>query len=467
MALVRRGWACLIAIWLISAGVNGVPARAQSVPDDPGFQFQWGLTQIGAQDAWAIGRGKGAAVAVLDTGVDLVHEDLTGRLLSGGRDTAGDEESPQDDRGEGTHVAGIIAASTNNGTGVAGIAHEAKVLPIKVLDSDGDGFEGDVIEGIRLAIEKKVEVMVVNLDESTILADGGFNFEDAIRDAWNAGVIPVVSADHRFVRSNAFADAPALVVAGVNRQGASSPESNGVGPAKWGISGPGGSGTGNEDDIFSTYLPGTRREEIGGAPREYGRYVYASGDIQAAAHVAGAAAILRGLGQTPQQTVDRLISSANDAGVTGKDRVYGAGLLHAGKAVRGLAAQRANSTGSGTPTTAGTPADSGTPSAGGMTTGSPETPGSARNPGSPTESAGGGLGTPAGADTPAAPDAPPGAAPGDAVGGLAAPTDPDASAGRTPMLPLVAFLLLIGSGTITWALRRRTLAPPAPINSAP
>lgn len=469
MALGRRGFACLIAVLLISAGVNGVPSRAQSGPDDPGFEFQWGLSQIGVQDAWAIGRGRGASVAVLDTGVDLVHEDLTGRLLSGGRDTAGDEASPQDDRGEGTHVAGIIAASTNNGTGVAGIAHEAKVLPIKVLDSDGDGFEVNVIEGIRLAIEKKVDVMVVNLDEGIILADGGLSFEDAIRDAWAAGVVPVLPADHAFVRSSAFSDAPALVVGAVTRGGSSSPDSVGVGAARWGLSAPGGSGTGNEDDIFSTYLPGTRRDGLG-ETREYGRYLYDSGDIQAAAHVAGAAAILRGLGQTPQQTVDRLLSSTNDAGVTGRDRVYGAGLLHAGKSVRGLAADRAGARGEGTPTTAagGQNSASGAGTPGTPSDGTVAPPGTDRPNGSagPT-AAPSGSGTPAAAETPAdtgqAEDAV-SETPGDLVGGLAARTDPEEMPGRTPLLPLVAFLLLIGSGTITWALSRRTHDAPPPIN---
>ena len=471
MGLGRRGFACLIAILLISAGVNGVPSRAESHPDDPGFEFQWGLSQIGVQDAWAIGQGRGAVVAVLDTGVDLPHEDLTGRLVSGGRDMAGDEESPQDDSGQGTHLAGIIAASTNNKTGVAGIAHQAKVLPIKVLDSDGDGFEGNVLDGIRLAIEKKVEVMLVNLDDGIVLADGGFNFEDAIRDAWNAGVVPVVSASHRFVRSNAFSDAPALVVGAVTREGNSSPDSNGVGSARWGISAPGGSGSGNQDDIFSTYLPGTRRDGLGGS-REYGRYFYDSGDIQAAAHVAGAAAILRGLGQTPQQTVERLISSAVDAGVTGTDRVYGAGLLHAGKSVRGLAATQAGATGSGTPTTAAGPDGSGgsnpaASSGGGGPSGGTVT----TTPNRPSGDAGTGLGAPAGAADESAPGegavgglTPPAAA-GDAPAGLAAGDTPSDMPGRTPLLPLIAFLLVIGSGTITWALRRRTLEPTPPINS--
>ena len=470
MVLRRRGWACLITILWISAALSAVPTRAQTGPDDPGFEYQWGFSQIGVQDAWEIGRGRGASVAVLDTGVDLTHEDLAGQLLSGGRDMAGDEASPQDDRGEGTHVAGIVAAATNNGTGVAGVAYEAKILPVKVLDSDGDGFEHDVIDGIRLAIEKKVEVLLINLDESTVLTVGGSNFERAVRDAWNSGIVPVISADHQFVRSEAFSDAPALVVTAVTRSGNSSPDSNGVGSARWGMSAPGGSGGATQDDIFSTYLPGTRRDGLGGT-REYGRYVYDSGDIQAAAHVAGAAAILRGLGQTAPQTVERLISTANDAGATGRDRVYGVGLVHAGKSVRGLTPQRAATTGSGSATTA--PSSGGQPAGQAPATQSPrETPdrggSTAVAPADPPSGVGAGIGTPAGADSPGPTDQPPGAddlAAGDEiVGGLAVTQEPE-DTGRIPVLPLVAFLLLIGSIAITWALRRRTLEPTPPTNS--
>ena len=470
MGLGRRGFACLIASLLISAGVSVVPTRAQSVPDDPGFDFQWGFAQIGAQDAWAIGKGRGATVAVLDTGVDLTHEDLDGQLAPGGRDFTNDDAVPQDDNGQGTHLSGIVAASTNNKTGVAGIAHQSRILPIRVLDDEGKGFEAHVLQGIRFAIEKKVQVLVLDLDDDILLADGGFNLEDAIRDAWDAGIVPVVNSDHSLVRSRQFSDAPALVVGAVTREGKASPDNVGVGSAQWGISAPGGSGEGNENDIFSTYFAHSR---IG---REYGRYVYESGNAQAAAHVAGAAAILRGLGQTPQQTVDRLISSATDAGVTGHDRLYGAGLLHAGKSVRGIpAAQQAGAsgTGGGTPTTAPATGGSGTnegASPSRPSTGGPAQPGrvGAVGPqGAPAREPG--IGTPAGAATggelPAVDDAAGEA--GDVVGGLAAPPRSAEMPGRTPLLPLIAFLLIVGSGTITWALRRRTLGPTPPINSSP
>ena len=464
--LGRRGLTCLIASLLISAGVSVLPSRAQSGPNDPGFEFQWGFAQIGAEDAWAIGKGRGAVVAVLDTGVDLTHEDLDGQLAPGGRDFTNDDAVPQDDNGQGTHVSGIIAASTGNKTGVAGIAHQSRILPVRVLDDEGKGFESHVLEGIQFAIEKKVQVLVLDLDEDILLPDGGFNLEDALRRAWDAGIVPIVNADHSLVRSRQFSDAPVIVVGGVTREGNASRDNVGIGSAQWGISAPGGAGDGNENDIFSTYFPHSR---IG---REYGRYVYEAGNAQAAAHVAGAAAILRGLGQTPKQTVERLISSATDAGVTGRDRVFGAGLLHAGKSVRGLAAAQpqAGTTGGGTATTAPAPAGGG----GGTDQGGTPAASGPRSPAQPQRTGpsgpavgpanGAASGTPAGAETEVA--APPGdvtGEPGDVVGGLAVSPSPSDMPGRTPLLPLIAFLLIIGSGTITWALRRRTLEPP--INS--
>ena len=457
MGLKQRGLACLIAIALISAGAFSVPSRAQSAPDDPAFEFQWGLTKVAAQEAWAVGQGQGISVAVLDTGVDLAHEDLDGQVLSGGRDVQAAELSPQDDHGQGTHVSGIIAAATNNKTGVAGIAYRSKILPIKVLDSDGDGFEGPVIEGIRLAIEKKVDVLLVNLHEGIALLDGGARFEAAIRDAWNAGIIPVIPSSHPRVRANGFADAPALVVGGVTREGNDSSYNPGVGAAQWGLSAPGGAGTGDEADIFSSYLPHSRADGLGGS-REYGRYVYAAGNIQAAAHVAGAAAILRGLGQTPAQTVERIVSSAADAGPTGRDRTFGVGVLHIGRSVNGLSPNEDPPQVQGTATSAppvapgatsggGTTPPTGNSGSGAVTNGRPAT-----NPGSSN----GLIGTPAGADQPADP-APPNAgegSPEDITGGLAL-NEGEPMPGRTPVLPLVALLLLMGSATITWALRRR------------
>ncbi|MDQ3304542.1 MAG: S8 family serine peptidase, partial [Actinomycetota bacterium] len=117
--------------------------------DDPFFSEQWGLEAIGAEAAWSQGRGAGMVIAVVDTGVDLDHEDLEDNLLPGRSFIS--SSPPQDGNGHGTHVAGIAAASTGNRIGVAGVAPDASILPVKVLDEKGAGNVNDVAEGIAWA----------------------------------------------------------------------------------------------------------------------------------------------------------------------------------------------------------------------------------------------------------------------------------------------------------------------------
>ena len=456
MGLKRRLSACLIAILLISAGLTNLSARAQSAPpDDPAFDFQWALGQIGAVDAWSTGRGRGATVAVLDTGAHLDHEDLAGQLLNG-IDFVNSDRVAQDDNGQGSHLAGIVAATTNNGRGIAGVAPQARILPVKVLDDDGEGSEINLLAGIRHAIERKAQVIVMDLDNDTDLSDDGRAFRAALDEAWDAGALPVVSSEHPHVRSAAFANAPALVVAGVTRQGDPGEYSEGVGAARWGMSAPGGTGVGNEDDIFSTYWPHTRRDPIRGT-QEFGRYAYDSDDVVAAAHVAGAAAILRGLGQSPAQTVERLLDSATEAGPRGRDQTFGSGLLHVSKAVAGLPPDPRDR-----PRPTSTTSTTAAAGAGGATGGQSDVrPGEATRPPQGRPDAPGErptVGTPAGAEPASEPadGMPEDLETDDLTGGLVADGS-EPVPGKLPVLPIVAFLLLAGSATITWAMRRRTV----------
>lgn len=435
----------------------GLPARAQSAPDDPAFEFQWALAEIGAEESWGTGQGRGATVAVLDTGVHLEHEDLAGKLLTG-VDFVNNDRVAQDDFGQGTHIAGIVAAVTDNSKGIAGVAPQANVLPVKVLNRRGRGTEEHLLAGIRHAIERKVHVLVMELDADTLLSESGSTFRAAIEESWEAGVVPVVASEHSYVRSQAFSNAPALVVTGVTRQGEAGDYSNGVGQARWGLAAPGGTGDGNENDIFSTFWPHTRRDAIRGN-QEFGRYAYDAGNVAAAAHVAGAAAILRGLGQTPQQTVGRLLSSARGKGSTGRDQTYGAGMLHAGAAVKGLPADQREQRRRTTTTTS---PDEGAPSPAGGQDNQPPRP-EGRTPARTDPSTPSGLqpGTPAAADPPSEP--PPSivenSIPDDITGDLAL-NDTDPSPGQLPVLPIVALLLLAGSAAITWAMRRRAVDEP-------
>src|SRR4051794_3049053 len=135
--------------------------------NDPVFPDQWGLEQIKAPGAWARGdRGSGATIAVIDTGADLSHPDLAGNLVAGTDLTPpADQGCPgeQDENGHGSHVAGIAAAVTNNGVGGAGTAPAAKVMPVRVLNADGEGDDATVIAGIRYAADHGAKVINMSL----------------------------------------------------------------------------------------------------------------------------------------------------------------------------------------------------------------------------------------------------------------------------------------------------------------
>ncbi|MEA2534553.1 MAG: serine protease, partial [Actinomycetota bacterium] len=109
--------------------------------NDPLFAQQWGLAQIGVASAWNSSTGAGISVGIVDTGVDLQHEDLAGQVLmstnciGANADPSKCTGSGQDDNGHGTHVAGIVAALKDNGKGGAGVAPSAKLIVAKALDA--------------------------------------------------------------------------------------------------------------------------------------------------------------------------------------------------------------------------------------------------------------------------------------------------------------------------------------------
>lgn len=123
---------------------------------------QWALTMLGAERRWKTSTGKGVVVAVVDTGVSGTHGDLRGRVLAG-RDFIDPGTSAVDENGHGTHVAGIIAATAGNKMGIAGLAPQAKILPVRVLDSAGEGDNAGVAKGIIWAAQHGAHVINLSL----------------------------------------------------------------------------------------------------------------------------------------------------------------------------------------------------------------------------------------------------------------------------------------------------------------
>ncbi|MBI4054828.1 MAG: S8 family peptidase [Elusimicrobia bacterium] len=165
---------------------------SEAQAEDPeGSKYPWGIERVQAPSAWAVTRGAGVKVCVVDTGVDGNHQDL--RVL-GGYNSIDPAASWQDDHGHGTHVSGTIAAKDNgvdsNGLEVVGVAPEAAIYAVKVLDSGGSGTYSDVIEGIEWCVKNRMDVVSMSLGASR----GTPALEDIVRAAHAAGVVLVAAA---------------------------------------------------------------------------------------------------------------------------------------------------------------------------------------------------------------------------------------------------------------------------------
>lgn len=162
--------------------------RRRSSPQQKPQEVGWGVRRIGAPEAWPISRGAQVAVAVIDTGVQLDHPDLQGRLGKG-FNAISTGRSANDDNGHGTHVAGIIAAADND-IGVVGVAPEVIIHPVKVLDSTGAGSLSDVIEGLQWCIEQKVDLINMSLGAR----QDSETFREMIKMAAERGIVIVAAA---------------------------------------------------------------------------------------------------------------------------------------------------------------------------------------------------------------------------------------------------------------------------------
>ncbi|MHC4067926.1 MAG: S8 family serine peptidase, partial [Planctomycetota bacterium] len=143
------------------AGLNYL-AKASAIPNDALYPFQWHFQSVQAEAAWGLSTGSGVTVAVLDTGLRMGGPDGIGCVVPGW-DVVNADSEPSDGDGHGTHVSGTIAQYTNNSTGVAGLAYDACVMPVKVLDDTGNGNFADIADGIYYAVDNGAQVINMSL----------------------------------------------------------------------------------------------------------------------------------------------------------------------------------------------------------------------------------------------------------------------------------------------------------------
>ncbi len=164
---------------------------AKPKPPQPSQEFPWGIARIFAESAWEETTGSTIRVAILDTGIDLDHPDLQGNI-KGNVNLIKPHKSGDDDKGHGTHVAGIVAA-LNNEIGVVGAGPDISLYAVKVLNKKGLGYLSDLIDGLNWCINN--EMQVVNMSFGSLTDNQSFH--DAIIEAYEAGITQIASAGNR------------------------------------------------------------------------------------------------------------------------------------------------------------------------------------------------------------------------------------------------------------------------------
>ncbi|MFD2763692.1 S8 family serine peptidase [Micromonospora eburnea] len=281
---------------------------ASAKPNDPGYVYgdQSYLNTVRLPQAWDRTKGSTSQIiAVVDTGVNTAHPDLAGRTVAG-YNAIRPGASAADDNGHGTMVAGVAAANTNNGIGVAGAAWTARVMPIKVLDARGYGYDSDIARGVIWAADHGAKIINMSLSgpgDNTAL-------HDAITYATGKGAVVVAAAGNEGDGETQYPAAyPEVISVAATDEAGRLTDFSSYG------------------DWIDVAAPGANIVSTGLGSD----YYIADGTSFSAPIVSGTAALVRTVYPTltPAQVLSQIRTKARDAGPRGIDPYYGYGILDA------------------------------------------------------------------------------------------------------------------------------------------
>jgi serine protease len=341
---------------------------AEFLPNDPGRgsgwqQLQWnfvGRWGVNAPQAWdealAAGApgGRGVVVAVIDSGVAYENRrqfrrapDLGGsRFTKAAYDWVDNDRHPDDEESHGTHVTGTIAQQTNNARGVTGLAYNVKIMPLRVLDSEGNGDGADIARAIRYAVRHHANVINMSVEFDTSLRAGDIpDVIAALHYAARKRVVLVAASGNEGIGKVAYParDSQVISVGATTFDGCRADYSN-AGPGL-DLVAPGGGqdadSRGNAMDKANCHPTRADRQIVQQTlwhDVRHFRLVGFEGTSFATPHVTAAAALLiathrLGKHPTPAAVKARLKATARDLGAPGNDPRYGAGLLDVGAAL--------------------------------------------------------------------------------------------------------------------------------------
>lgn len=313
--------------------ITGMPVEVESsddFPNDPRYGEQWHMNMIKAQQAWPLSTGADVVTAVIDTGVayknfDDFHqvEDLDKTGFVSGYDFVNKRVEALDDQCHGTHVAGTIAQSTNNGKGVVGVAFGTKIMPVKVLSRSGSGTLSDVADGIRFSADHGATVINMSLGGPFPSA----SLEDAVTHAYRKGTIVVCAAGNSNTPRKEYPAGfdHAVSVSSVGMEGKRAFYSNHGDSISFAAPGGDTRNYGPQGGVLQNTIE-PRNHKLSG-------YYFFQGTSMAAPHAAGVAALVASTGVTNPQTIEWVLQKSADEVDAPPEEGFGAGILNAQQAV--------------------------------------------------------------------------------------------------------------------------------------